>query len=62
MASLFRAPERELFRVVAEWRKQFEAAEKRGGETDDFFSPVMADFVGAAVTPQCGTKLPGSKQ
>ena len=63
MASLFRAPERELFRVVAEWRKQLEAAEKRGGETEDLFSPVMADFVGAAAAPLRGKKkLPGSKQ
>ena len=63
MASLFRAPERELFRVVAEWRKQLEAAEKRGGETEDLFSPVMADFVGAAAAaPSRKKKLPGSKQ
>ena len=62
MASLFRAPERELFRVVAEWRKQLEAAEKRGGETDDLFSPVMADIVGAAAMLPRRKKLPGSKQ
>ena len=60
MASLFRAPERELFRVVAEWRKRLETAEKEGGETDDLFSPVMADFVCAAAKPPRGKKLLGS--
>ncbi len=62
MASLLGAPERELFRVFAEWRKKLETAEKEGGETDDLFSPVMADFVGAAAKLPGGKKLPGSKK
>ena len=62
MASLFRAPERELFRVVAAWRKKLETAEKEEGETDDLFSPVMADFVDVAAKLPRGKKLPCSEE
>ena len=62
MASLFRAPDRELFRVVADWRKEFEKAEKEEGETDDLFSLVMADFVEAAEKLPRGKKLPCSEE
>ena len=52
MSCLFRAPERDLFGVVAKWRKELETASAEEGETDgflsDLFSPVMVDFCDAA--------------
>ena len=57
MSLLFRAPERDLFGVVAKWRKELEAASPEIETVvfqADLFSPVMADFCEAAAQLQGG--------